>query len=74
MDNELKQYLEAMKARINERIEQTKTKLLTAFHQWASPFEMRHRSHTLVLRALDIEVESLSDRVTKLDGGTLNAG
>ncbi len=91
VDNELKQYLIAMEARINERItklnerieqtetrvneriERTETNLLTAFHQWASPVDMRARSHTAAIRALDIEVESLANRVTKLDGGPLNS-
>ena len=54
--------IEQSEIRFNERIERTETNLLTAFHQWASPIEMRHRSHTAVLRALDIEVESLADR------------
>jgi hypothetical protein len=42
--------------------------LLTEFHKWASPLEMRVKSHSAALRAIDIEVEAVSDRVTKLEG------
>jgi septal ring factor EnvC (AmiA/AmiB activator) len=51
---------------LEQKIEDTETKLLRAFHD-ASPVEMRARSHTAVLRALDVEVESTSDRVAKLE-------
>jgi hypothetical protein len=44
------------------------TSLLTEFHKWASPAEARAKSHAAVLRALDAEMEYLSDRVTKLEG------
>jgi hypothetical protein len=49
-------------------LERVETSLLTAFHQWASPMEMRARSHAAVLRAHDVELESVSERVTKLEG------
>ncbi|HKD07360.1 MAG TPA: hypothetical protein VKB79_15765 [Bryobacteraceae bacterium] len=52
---------------ISMQLERFETKLLTAFHDWASPVDMRARSHSAALRALDIEVESLADRVTKLE-------
>jgi hypothetical protein len=52
MDQELKQYLDSNFARIGERflelearlearIEKTETNLLTAFHGWARPMELR---------------------------------
>lgn len=53
---------------IQEQLRNLETNLLTAFHQWASPVEMRQRSHAAALRALDTEVESLADRVSKLEG------
>jgi hypothetical protein len=53
---------------ISERLEKVETKLLTEFHRWASPVELRQRSHAAALRALDAELESLSDRVRKLEG------
>ena len=53
---------------ISERLEKVDTTLLTEFHKWASPVELRQRSHAAVLRALDAEVESLSDRLKNLEG------
>lgn len=52
----------------SERLEKVETTLLTEFHKWASPQDMRIRSHALAIRALDDEVESLSDRVKNLEG------
>ncbi len=54
---------------INERLETMETKLLTAFHQWASPVDTRLRAHTAAIRALDVEQEALRDRLDKVDGG-----
>ena len=51
-----------------ERIEQVETTLLTEFHKWASPIEARARTHSAALRAVDLEMEHLTDRVTKLEG------
>lgn len=53
---------------ILEGLEKLETTLLTEFHKWASPLEMRQKSHAAAIRALDIEVESVSDRVNKLEG------
>jgi hypothetical protein len=44
------------------------TTLLTEFHKWTSPVELRSRSHAAALRALDAEVESLADRLKNLEG------
>ncbi len=52
---------------ITAQLEHVETTLLTEFHKWASPVEMRVRSHSAALRALDVELESISDRVNKLD-------
>jgi hypothetical protein len=52
-----------------ERLERVETKLLTEFHKWASPVEMRQRSNSYALSAIDLEVEALRDRVKKLEGG-----
>jgi len=49
------------------QLERVETTLLTEFHKWASPLEMRQRSHTAALRALDVELEAVSDRVTRLE-------
>jgi hypothetical protein len=52
---------------IETRIERTETALLTEFHKWASPVEMRQRTHAAALRAIDTEMEALNDRVKKLE-------
>ncbi|MFZ0770663.1 MAG: hypothetical protein WCA49_15720 [Candidatus Sulfotelmatobacter sp.] len=53
---------------ISQRLEKVETTLLTEFHKWASPVELRQRSHAAALRALDTEVEALSDRLKNLEG------
>jgi len=53
--------------KVEAKIEQVETTLLTELHKWASPVEMRQRSHTAVMRTLDIELEALAERVTKLE-------
>jgi hypothetical protein len=53
---------------ISERLEKVETTLLSEFHKWASPVELRQKSHAAALRALDAEVESLSDRLKNLEG------
>jgi hypothetical protein len=72
VDAELRQYLIEMEERIvsyvNERSEQVETKLLTEFHKWASPAEARNRTISAALRAIDLEMESIDDRVKKLEG------
>ncbi len=53
---------------ITEQLRTVETSLLTEFHKWASPSEARQRTHTAILRAVDLEMEALSERVTKLEG------
>ena len=53
---------------ISQRLEKVETTVLTEFHKWASPVELRQKSHAAALRALDAEVESLSDRLKNLEG------
>jgi hypothetical protein len=67
VDSELKDYLAAMEVRIDARIEKAETTLLSEFHKWASPAELRSRSHAAALRALDLEMEALAERVAKLE-------
>jgi len=52
---------------ILDQLERVETRLLTEFHKWASPLEMRVHSHTAILRAMDIEMESLGERLKKLE-------
>jgi hypothetical protein len=72
MEPRLHTRLEEMETRlrtyVDERVEITETKLLTAFHNWASPSDARQRTHAAALRAIDLEMESLSERVGKLEG------
>ena len=49
---------------IDARLERVETTLLTKFQKWASPNE-GVRTHSAVLRAIDLELEA--DRVTKLE-------
>jgi hypothetical protein len=53
---------------ILERLEKVETTMLTEFHKWASPVELRQKTHAAAIRALDVEVESLSDRLKNLEG------
>ena len=59
--------LDAMEARLEAKIEKVETTLLTEFHKWASPAELRARSHAAAIRALDLETEALAERVAKLE-------
>jgi hypothetical protein len=53
---------------ISDRLEKVETSLLSEFHKWASPVELRQRSHAAAIRAPDTEVEALSDRLKNLEG------
>jgi hypothetical protein len=57
----------ASEQRTIEAVRDVETKLLTEFHKWASPMEMRVRSHSSVLRAVDADLEYLTGRVEKLE-------
>ncbi len=60
--------LQKVETEFSGRLEKVETTLLTEFHKWASPVELRQKSHAAALRALDAEVESLSDRLKNLEG------
>ncbi|MGD0162693.1 MAG: hypothetical protein ABSB39_09505 [Candidatus Sulfotelmatobacter sp.] len=53
---------------MSERLQRAETTLLTEFQERASPVELRQKSHAAAIRALDTEVEALSDRVKNLEG------
>jgi hypothetical protein len=57
----------ASEERVTARMEKIETALLTEFHKWASPVEMRQRTHAAALRAIDTEMEAPNDRVKKLE-------
>jgi hypothetical protein len=59
--------LQDVETKFSEQLHDVETKLLTEFHKWASPSEARQRTHTAALRAIDEEMEYLSDRVKKLE-------
>jgi hypothetical protein len=57
-----------LEERLLEHLEKVETTLLTEFHKWAAPADLRIKSHTAALRALDLEVEAHDDRINKLEG------
>ena len=65
--------MESFETRMLERIERTETRLLTAFHDWASPMEARVSSHSAALRAIDMQMESnlkaIKARLDELERG-----
>jgi archaellum component FlaC len=63
----MKAEMTGMKAELKADIERVETALLTEFHKWASPAEARARTHTATLRAIDLEMEVLSERMQKLE-------
>jgi hypothetical protein len=73
MDQELKQYLDGKFSEMDAKfatkrdLERVETALLTEFHKWASPADARTKSHTATLRAIDLEMEALTERVQKLE-------
>jgi hypothetical protein len=52
---------------ITAQLERVETALLTEFHKWASPIDARLRSHSAALRALDVEMEAINDRLRKIE-------
>ena len=52
---------------IAEQLERVETRLPNEFHKWASPVELRVRSHPAAFRAMDVEMESIAERVKKLE-------
>ena len=61
--NQIATQIAESEERLSARIEKTETTLLTEFHKWASPVEMRQRTHAAALLAIDAEMGALSDRV-----------
>jgi hypothetical protein len=54
-------------ASANAAIERVETSLLTEFHKWASPNDQKLRTHREALRALDLQIEQIAERVGKLE-------
>jgi DNA anti-recombination protein RmuC len=73
IEQRLRDHVTAVESRLRAEIravgEHVETTLLTEFHKWASPAEARSRTISAALRAIDLEMEALNDRVSKLEGG-----
>ncbi len=74
MDDELKRHLlamderlVAMEARLEQRIENTETKLLTAFHGWARSMEIRVRTTSSNVANLDERLALAEERISELE-------
>ncbi len=65
---ELKTQIAELRIYVDDRCEHVETTLLTEFHKWASPVEMRLRSHSSVLPTLDMDFEALADRIKRIEG------
>jgi hypothetical protein len=66
MDEELKQALDTMEARILERIHDVETHLLRGFEGWSNAINLRLKAIPLI----DERVAQLERRVTELEFGT----
>ena len=64
---EFKVQTDGLRQEFRDGIERVETSLLTEFHKWASPMELRVRSHAIAMRALDMEIEDVKDRLGKLE-------
>lgn len=56
-----------LREEFSEKLEGMETRLLTAFHEWASPVALRLDSNRAALRTFDIELETLQNRVKKIE-------
>jgi len=65
--NQIATQIAESEERLSARIEKTETTLLTEFHKWASPVEMRQRTHAAVQRAIYVEMAALAVRGMKLE-------
>jgi chaperonin cofactor prefoldin len=52
---------------IEERIEATETKLLSAFHNWAQTFEVRARGTSAAVREFDERLGLIEERLAKIE-------
>ena len=70
--DEIEKRVEASEQRLRDEIKEAnhnlETKLITEFWKWASPVEARARGSRDTLHALELEVDSLKERMRKLEG------
>lgn len=64
---DLQSRIDVLRQEFDEKLERMETKLLTAFHKWASPTELRLSSHSTAMRAIDLELENLRERIRRLE-------
>lgn len=67
MDEDLKQHLEKMEARLREHTENVETHLLGEFWKWARTADARYRQHHGEVVGLDERVLIVEDRVSELE-------
>ena len=82
MDDELKQFLTALEARlegkidaseerlkayVDQRSEKIETKLLSSFHGWSRSMEIRVRSTSATVAAFDERLAVAEERISKLE-------
>jgi hypothetical protein len=77
VDAELKQALVDLETRLSDRIENTETKLLTAFHNWAQTYEVRARGTVTAVHEFEERLGFVEERLNKLErarNGQTNQG
>lgn len=67
MDEELKRYLEDMKAEMKEHAERVETRLLSEFWKWARTADARYRQHTGAVKGLEERVLLVEDRLSDIE-------
>ena len=67
MDEDLKSYLAAQFGAQREEMRQIETNLLTAFHNWARPMEIRQRNASTTVSAFDERISLVEERVSILE-------
>ena len=64
---ELKSDMQALEERLNERIHDSQTALLRAFHGWARSMEIRSRGTTTTVVGFDERLVLVEERVSELE-------
>ena len=52
---------------VDERLENTETKFLTAFHTWAQTYEVRARGTSTAVREFDERLGMIEERLNRLE-------
>jgi len=66
--DEMGETLAELEIRIEAKLDKVETTLLTEFHKWASPVDAKLRTHRSWFTEVDAELQSLKDRIAKLEG------